>query len=129
MTEEQFNKIIKEALDYLANDCLINSNMYIKSGDGFEICVLNAIKHAIKTLSLDILIDYTPGGHGFPDIVLIGKSGNKYGIEVKSSSSNGKSWRINGNSVLGSTKTHGILKTVIIFGKVRGEDSVFRAKD
>src|SRR5699024_1559523 len=45
------------------------------------------------------------------------------------SSGTGNTWKINGNSVLGSTRVPGIRKNVIVFGKVRGENSIFRAKE
>ncbi len=129
MTEHQFNSLIDKVLEYLAADCQQHPERYRKSGEDFEPWVKEAVDYAIDALSLDASVDYTPGGHGFPDIVIEGNDGNKYGIEVKSSSGTGNTWKINGNSVLGSTRVPGILKNVIVFGKVRGENSIFRAKE
>ena len=67
-------------------------------------------------------------GHAFPDIVIDFPNGEKYGIEVKSSSSpTSKSWKINGNSVLGSTKED-VIDTYVIFGKTAIGNQGFRFK-
>mgnify|MGYP000186376810 CR=1 FL=1 len=129
MTTNQFDLLIEKVLDFLSSDCQQNPERYRKSGEDFEPCVKDAVVYAIDVLSLEATVDYTPGGHGFPDIVIEGGDGSKYGIEVKSSSGTGNTWRINGNSVLGSTRVPGIQKNVIVFGKVRGENSIFRAKE
>jgi len=55
--------------------------------------------------------------------------GGKYGIEVKSSVGIGDSRRIAGNSILGSTSVQGVLKNVIVFGKMRGADIEFRSRE
>lgn len=129
MTIDEFDNVIKLVLDFLAEDCVSHPDLYKKSGEEFEPCVTRAVDYALKKMGLTDTIDYTPGGHGFPDIVIEGNDGNKYGIEVKSSSTAGKSWRINGNSILGSTRVPGISKNMIVFGKVRGDKSLFRAKE
>lgn len=76
-----------------------------KSGEDFEVCVVEAVHTSLDDLGLTATVHYTPGGHAFPDIVIEFSGGEKYGIEVKSSTSaTSKAWKINGNSVLGSTK-------------------------
>lgn len=129
MTNQQFEQVVVLALSFLEADCKNNPDCYKKSGEDFEACVKTAVEYALGNLGLDDRIDYTLGGHAFPDIVIVGNDGNKYGIEVKSSTGTGNSWRINGNSVLGSTRVPGIIRNKIIFGKIRGENSLFRAKD
>lgn len=129
MRVEQFDDMIDEVLRFLQMDCVHYPDSYRKSGENFEPCVKRGVDWALKTMKLEEIVDYTPGGHGFPDIVIVGDDGNKFGIEVKSSSSLGNKWRLNGNSVLGSTREPDICKTVIVFGKVRGEKSLFRAKE
>lgn len=130
MILSQFDELIERVLRYLREDCVNNPDDYEKSGENFEPCVKKAVDVALGEMGLDDTVDYTSGGHGFPDIVLVGTDGNKYGIEVKSSSATtGNTWRINGNSVLGSTREPGIQKNIIIFGKVRRENSLFRAKE
>lgn len=129
MTLSEFDNVIELVISFLEQDCIINPESYRKSGEDFEPCVKRAVDFALEELGLPDEVDYTPGGHGFPDIVIVGADGNKYGIEVKSSSSAGRSWRINGNSILGSTRVPGIRKNMIVFGKVRGADSLFRAKE
>ncbi len=129
MTEQDFDRVIDEILKYLENDCKQNPDSYRKSGEDFEPCVYRATSATLNHFGLKDKIDYTPGGHGFPDIVISGEEGNKFGIEVKSSSSTGNSWKINGNSVLGNTRVPGIRKNMIVFGKMRGVDSLFRARE
>lgn len=129
MTSQQFEQVIELALSFLEMDCKTNLDSYKKSGEDFEPCVKAGVEYALENLGLGDRIDYTPGGHGFPDIVIIGDDGCKYGIEVKSSTGTGNTWKINGNSILGSTRVPGIIKNMIIFGKVRGENSIFRAKE
>ena len=76
-----------------------------KNGEDFEACVVEAVYTSLDDLGLTANVHYTPGGHAFPDVVIEFSDGKKYGIEVKSSTSaTSKSWKINGNSVLGSTK-------------------------
>lgn len=99
-----------------------------KSGEDFEVCVVKAIHSTLEDLDLTAIVHYTPGGHAFPDIVIEFSNGEKYGIEVKSSSSiSSKSWKINGNSVLGSTKED-VLDTYIVFGKTAIGNQAFRYK-
>lgn len=99
-----------------------------KSGEDFEVCVVEAIQATLDGLGLAATLHYTPGGHAFPDIVIEFSCGEKYGIEVKSSSSaTSKSWKINGNSVLGSTK-ESVIDTYIIFGKTAIGNQGFRFK-
>lgn len=99
-----------------------------KSGEDFEVCVVEAIHSTLENLGLTAVVHYTPGGHAFPDIVIEFPNGEKYGIEVKSSSSTtSKSWKINGNSVLGSTKEN-IIDTYIVFGKTAMGNQGFRFK-
>lgn len=129
MTNNEFGNVIEKVLEYLSKDCKRHPEKYRKSGEDFEPCVKNGVMYALRELNLEANVDYTPGGHGFPDIVVEDNLGNKFGIEVKSSSASGNTWRINGNSVLGSTRVPGIIKNVIVFGKVRGENSIFRAKE
>jgi hypothetical protein len=125
----QFDNLIDKVILFLQEDCIVNPEKYKKSGEEFEPCVKRAVDHAMKMMGLAETVDYTPGGHGFPDIIIEGFDGNKYGIEVKSSTGTGNTWRINGNSILGTTRVPGLRKTMIIFGRLRGADSIFRAKE
>lgn len=129
LTQEEFHSLIERVLAFLTEDCKRRPQCYKKSGEEFEPLVVQAVGMALQSLEICANINYTPGGHGFPDIVLHGANGAKYGIEVKSSASGGKSWKINGNSVMGTTKEAGILENVIVFGKLRGEESEFRARN
>ena len=98
------------------------------SGDKFELCVVEAAQAVIDISYPGATIHYTAGSHAFPDIVIEFDDGDRYGIEVKSSSSStSKSWKINGNSVLGSTKEN-VLDTYIIFGKTARGHQAFRYK-
>ena len=128
MTLSEFDNVIELVISFLEQDCIINPESYRKSGEDFEPCVKRAVDFALEELGLPDEVDYTPGGHGFPDIVIVGADGNKYGIEVKSSSSAGRSWRINGNSILGSTRVPGIRKNMIVFGKSEEQIAYFELK-
>lgn len=129
MNQNEFHQVIDYVLKFLDNDCKRRPECYRKSGEEFEPLVVEAINAAVKGNGIYVLVKYTSGGHGFPDIVLEDSYGTKYGIEVKSSTSSGKSWKINGNSVMGTTKEAGIIENVIVFGKLRGENSEFRARN
>ncbi len=99
-----------------------------KSGEDFEVCVKEAVHAVLDQANIPAKVHYTQGGHAFPDIVIEFTNGEKYGIEVKSSSSaTSKSWKINGNSVLGSTKED-VLDTYILFGKTALGNQSFRSK-
>ena len=74
-----------------------------------------------------LCIDYTPKSHRFPDIILT-LSGKRYGLEVKSSGSKSKGWKINGNSILGSTRAPDILETYVIFGKYARNNLAFKIR-
>jgi len=99
-----------------------------KTGEDFEGCVVEAVHTVLEELNLTATVHYASGGHAFPDIVIEFSSGEKYGIEVKSSSSaTSKSWKINGNSVLGSTREN-VIDTYIVFGKTAIGNQGFRFK-
>ena len=73
----------------------------------FEKLVVEASKIVMDTEKIDCEIDYTEGGHAFPDIVYTFDNKISYGIEVKSSTqanASETSWSILGNSILGSTR-------------------------
>ena len=93
---------IETVLDSMKNEFSCSN-----SPTDFEKFVVEASKQVIESNQLDCLIDYTEGGHSFPDIVYSFGNGKKYGIEVKSSTnanSPDNSWGILGNSILGSTR-------------------------
>lgn len=73
----------------------------------FEKLVVDASKIVMETDNIACKIDYTEGGHAFPDIVYTFDDKVSYGIEVKSSTqanASETSWIILGNSILGSTR-------------------------
>lgn len=100
-----------------------------KSGDDFELCVVRAVNTVISKLKVNALVNHIPGSHVFPDIIIdFGKDG-RYGIEVKSSSANkSKGWRINGNSIMGSTRDDSVIETYIVFGKTAKGNIDFKAR-
>ncbi|RUO39890.1 hypothetical protein CWE15_09065 [Aliidiomarina taiwanensis] len=57
---------------------------------GEELVTVSSVQHELNS-------------HQFPDVVINYVDGLTIGVEIKSSTSKGKSWIINGNSVLGST--------------------------
>lgn len=91
-----------------------------KDGTDFEIVVYNATENTKNNLGIQFSIIYDAGSHRFPDLILDFGVEGKYGIEVKSTSSTSvKNWKINGNSILGSTKDADVIDTYIIFGKTK----------
>lgn len=73
----------------------------------FEKIVTFAITDIISKESISATVEYTEGGHSFPDIVIKFYNGQTLGVEVKSSvqpNSKSNNWQILGNSILGSTR-------------------------
>ena len=106
MTPERFSALVDAVRQYLEDLSYSNPNVIAvcRSGEDFEVCVRDAVEAVLVREGIHAEIQYEQGSHTFPDIVLVFDNGDKYGIEVKSSTSTGRSWKINGNSVLGSTK-------------------------
>lgn len=127
MDKKEFNDVIECSIGLLEIDRLKRPELYRKSGEAFEPRVAECIKDALCKLKITADVDHTPGGHGFPDIIIIDNAGNKFGVEVKSTI--GNDWKINGNSILGSTRVPGIICTEIIFGHMKGEKSIFRHRE
>lgn len=128
MTSVEFAEIVEQICKRLEFLSVKNPKLIAtcKTGEDFEKCVLNATEETLSTRGIPHNISYAPGSHVFPDIVVEFENGEKYGIEVKSSSSpNSKNWKINGNSVLGSTKED-VADTYIIFGKTAIGNQAFR---
>lgn len=130
MTSMEFGKIVEQICQYLKRLSETNPKLIAacKTGEDFEHCVFDATEATLASLGIPATVFYTPGSHVFPDIVVEFTHGERYGIEVKSStSSTSKNWRINGNSVLGSTKED-VIDTYIVFGKTAIGNQGFRCK-
>lgn len=98
-----------------------------RSGEDFEGCVVEAVRQVLPSYDNEATILYEKGSHTFPDIVISFSDGTRFGIEVKSSTGTSKSWKINGNSVLGSTK-EAVDDIYIVFGKTAIGHQEFRYK-
>lgn len=127
MNKAEFIEVVDKTVKVLETNATLNPEAFVKGGEEFEPRVVEALDTALKHFDLEVSINYNPQSHRFPDIVLVSPTG-KYGIEVKSSVAKGKSWRINGNSVMGSTSEPDLIETVIIFGKLVSGNCQFRAK-
>lgn len=130
MTPEGFSTLVEAVRQYLEDLSHVNPAVIAacKSGEDFEVCVRDAVEAVLLREGIHAEIQYEQGSHTFPDIVLVFDNGDKYGIEVKSStSSSSKNWKINGNSVLGSTKED-VIDTYIVFGKTAIGNQGFRCK-
>lgn len=100
-----------------------------KSGDDFELRVVDAANRTLESMGLSASVLHTPGSHAFPDIIIEFNDGDKYGIEVKSSTAaKAKGWKINGNSVMGSTRDESVIETYIVFGKTAPSALDFKAR-
>lgn len=131
MNSNAFIKILNETVDllYLWARNMPEKITSCKSGDDFELVIRDAVSEVLINHQLfpQLCIDYTPKSHRFPDIILT-LSGKRYGLEVKSSGSKNKSWKINGNSILGSTRAPDILETYVIFGKYNKDNLAFKIR-
>lgn len=129
MTPEQFGALVEDIRQYLEGLSQKDPRVIAacKTGEDFEVCVRNAVEVVLAESGIQAEIKYEQGGHMFPDIVLAFENGDQYGIEVKSSTSIGRSWKINGNSVLGSTKED-VIDTYVMFGKTAMGHQAFRCK-
>lgn len=129
MTNEAFARLVDEVREYLENLATTNPAVIAacRSGEDFEVCVRDAIAAVLDSTGIHAEIQYEQGSHTFPDIVLVFDNGDKYGIEVKCSTGTGRSWKINGNSVLGSTKED-VIDTYVMFGKTALGHQAFRCK-
>ena len=129
MTPEQFGALVEDIRQYLEGLSQKDPQVIAacKTGEDFEVCVRNAVEVVLAESGIHAEIKYEQGGHMFPDIVLVFENGEQYGIEVKSSTSIGRSWKINGNSVLGSTKED-VIDTYVMFGKTAMGNQAFRCK-
>lgn len=115
----QFIEILNSTADAITSAAKRGDSDFLRvTGDTFEPYVAKLVSRIIDIKKLNIEVKYTEGSHIFPDIVLVFSSGKKYGIEVKCTVSKGKGWKINGNSVMGSTKEPNVEKTYILFGKL-----------
>lgn len=125
-----FTKFVED----IKNEIIIMYNKYPSrftsklSPTESEKIVVEASETVIKNQGIRCQIDYTEGGHGFPDIVYTLNSTERYGIEVKSSTSSNSSennWTILGNSIVGSTRVD-VLDIQIIFIKVNKKGTFVR---
>lgn len=85
----------------------------------YEKLVVEASQRVITDTGMTCFVEYTEGGHGFPDVVF-NFDGRRFGIEVKSSTNanlSDNSWTILGNSILGSTRID-VEDTHIVYIKV-----------
>ena len=126
-----FHSIVEQTIQSLKEIALSTPQQLTscKSGEAFESIVLNQLSIILLKNGLDSVshLDYKKGSHRFPDIILT-LNEEKFGIEVKSSIANKNDWKINGNSILGSTKDQTVQETFIIFGKLAANRLAFKAR-
>lgn len=118
----KFKNIVEKIVEELYNIAKSSPKTITSCKDGtdFETVVLNATKNVKYNFGMSFSLIYDAGSHRFPDLILDFGAEGKYGIEVKSTSStSAKNWKINGNSILGSTKDTEVIDTYIIFGKTK----------
>lgn len=132
MNDTLFQTIVNETVDALKHLSVTDPSQIssCKSGEDFEVLVVKTVSEMLRTHSInpDATLDYAKGSHRFPDII-VELQGQKFGIEVKSSSSSTKKdWKINGNSILGSTKDDRVVETYIIYGKTAVNQMLFKAR-
>lgn len=114
MHEEKFINLILKELESNKDKLLQKP-----TSTNCEIAVCDAVKAVCQNNSLICNIDYTEGGHSFPDIICH-LPNITIGIEVKSSiqpKNNNPGWTILGNSILGSTRKE-VDENYLIFFKL-----------
>ncbi|WP_028125401.1 hypothetical protein [Eremococcus coleocola] len=129
MNSQKFSQIveaIKKRLEFMYQTKTDPRFSRKTSPTEFEKLVVDASEIVLKEMEISCHIDYTEGGHAFPDIVYNFGGNNLFGIEVKSSTqanASNTSWSILGNSILGTTRVN-VLDLHIIFIKV-GDNGCF----
>lgn len=129
MNDKEFKQFVDEITNQLSTMCNTDKDPRFSrktTPTEFEKLVVDASKIVIENLNLNCDIDYTEGGHAFPDIVYQFENEVSYGIEVKSSTqskASESSWTILGNSILGSTRVD-VADLFIIYIKV-GDNGCF----
>ena len=127
MSQHTFKNILQSAISWMKQDAATNPAKYNScGGESFEPLVKDALQYALNDLGVIAEIKYHSGSHAFPDIILECDGGIKYGVEVKSTKSN--QWKINGNSVLGTTSERDISEIYIFFGKLVKDAPEFRVR-
>ena len=130
MTSENFRNFVEKICQNLESISKANPEVIAacNTGTAFEQCVVNVIYNILDDFDSNANIDYTPGSHAFPDVVIKFPDGTDYGIEIKSSvSKSSKNWKTLGNSILGRTRIP-VKDTYIIFGKTALGNQAFRFK-
>lgn len=122
MNEMKFKELVYEIIKELEHLAQKNKELFLNaSPDDFEEIVKDTAENIQFEKKMKIKIQYEKGSHIFPDIIFQYENGEKFGIEVKSSRS--KIWKINGNSILGTTKDKDVKLIFIIFGQLTDSPS------
>lgn len=133
MNRIMFHKLLDRTMYLLDQYKAVNSKVLAKANSTkVEELALECVKNAVEDLKIApeiSAIKYKKGGHSFPDIIICANNGEKYGIEVKSSTDKKKSWRLSGNSAKGETLERGLLEIYIIICKTPLEVQEFRCRE
>lgn len=126
-----FHNIVNQTIQLLKETAIFTPALFTscKSGEAFESIVVNQLSTVLlkNGMNPNSHLDYKKGSHRFPDIIVTINNQN-FGIEVKCSTSNKNDWKINGNSILGSTKDQSVQEIFIIFGKLTATQLDFKAR-
>ncbi len=128
MTLDSFHQIVKQTIDKLEEVARNDPNVItsLNSGELFQNYVYRTVQEITNAFEPSATVTNKPS-KAFPDIIIQGSDGNKYGIEVKSSSENKAGWEIPGNSVNESTLEADLIEIQLIFGKTHRNILQFKA--
>jgi len=83
----------------------------------FEATVANETKALLAEQEPSWTVDYRPGGHQFPDVIVTTQDDVKWGVEVKTISSDKNSWVITGGSIMETTSDTSVFPIYLICAK------------
>ena len=128
MTLEAFHQVVNKTIEKLEETARSTPDEItrLNSGETFQNYVHNVVCEIVKADDPSAEVT-NKTNKTFPDIIIQCSDGNKYGIEIKSSSENKRDWEILGNSVNESTLEPGLLEIQLIFGKTHRNTLQFRS--
>ena len=128
MTLDAFHQVVNQTIEKLEEIARNTPNVItsLNSGELFQNYVHRTVQGIVNAVDPSATIT-NKTSKAFPDIIIQCSDGNKYGIEVKSSSDNKPGWEIPGNSVNESTLEPDLIEIQLIFGKTHRNTLQFKS--
>ncbi len=113
--------LTREAFEAVLSQLCARITAELQAGASFSKSIQfeNRVREVLRDLvsAFGVTVDFDPHPYVFPDIVL-----GKFGVEVKFTT--GDTWRSVANSVFESTRSPGVERVYIVFGKLGGKPGV-----